>query len=76
MNILFEIIDNFNIKYSENLNKLKFVDDDAEYMFSHLENDIYRIRKLSTTRNANVIFSIKLIKEQEDKDLKTFIDAL
>ncbi|WP_267886174.1 hypothetical protein [Streptobacillus moniliformis] len=34
------------------------------------------LEKLSTTRNANVIFSIKLIKEQEDKDLKTFIDAL
>ena len=37
----------------------RFILDGTEYMFS-LREDIYEIRKLSGTFNANVIFSLKL----------------
>lgn len=76
MNINFELTDDFNIKSNNRLNKLKFQVDDSEYMFSHFKENIYHIRKLSNTRNANVIFSIELRKEQNPTDLENFVNSL
>lgn len=76
MNIDFELTDDFNVISNEKLDKLKFTLKDSEYMFSYFNNNIYRIRKLSNTKNANVIFSIKLIKEQDIIDLEYFVKTL
>lgn len=76
MNINFELTDDFNIKSNNHLNKLKFQVDDSEYMFSYFKENIYHIRKLSNTRNANVIFSIELRKEQNPTDLENFVNSL
>lgn len=76
MNIHFELTDDFNVISNEKLDKLKFTLKDSEYMFSYFNNNIYRIRKLSNTKNANVIFSIKLIKEQDIIDLEYFVKTL
>lgn len=50
--------DKLYVASSQNLHNKRFIIDDTEYMFS-LRNDMYEIRKLSNTYNANVIFSIK-----------------
>ena len=42
------------------------------YFFSEQSPNVYRINKLSKTYHMNVIFSIKLIKEQSLNDLKEF----
>lgn len=76
MSINFKILDDFEIESSQDLNKMKFKVLDSDYMFSHKKDNIYRIRKLSNTRNANVIFSIQLLKEQDSADLKNFISNL
>lgn len=47
--------------------------DDNEYYFSPRKENEYEIRKLSKTNNMNVIFSLKLIKKQDERDLKDFI---
>ena len=49
--------DKLFITSSINLNNQKFFVNNNEYMFSKRENE-YEIRKLSKTKNANVIFSI------------------
>lgn len=42
------------------------------YYFSKQFDNIYEIRRLSNTYNMNVIFSIKLKKDQDAEDLKEF----
>lgn len=47
------------------------------FQFSRvLEGNLYSIRRLSNTRNANVIFTIESKKEQQDLDIKLFLNAL
>lgn len=65
----FQELNDFKIKSNQKLEKIKFSVSNYDYIFSKLEENIYRIRKLSNTRNANVIFSINLIKENSDQDL-------
>lgn len=76
MSIKLKLLDDFEIESSQDLNKMKFKVLDSDYMFSHKKDNIYRIRKLSNTKNANVIFSIQLLKEQDSADLKNFISNL
>ena len=45
-------------------------------MIRKYDDDTYRIRKLSNTNNPNVIFSIKLIKDQDKFDLEKFKSRL
>lgn len=56
--------------------KEKFFVGENEYMVSEIINGEYYIRKLSATKNANVIFSIKLKKEQDLADLTQFEQSL
>ncbi|MCV3728320.1 hypothetical protein OF376_00765 [Ureaplasma miroungigenitalium] len=76
MSFSYKELDNFIISSNDNIDKLKFSVNDGNYMIRLLENNLYRIRKLSNTYNANVIFSIKLKKEQDKKDLLKFESAL
>lgn len=47
------------------------------YQFNNINKNIYNIRKLSNTNNANVIFSIKLIKNyQKEEDLRLFLEDI
>lgn len=50
--------DKLFVTSNEDLDKIRFVIDEYEYMFSK-RDDRYEIRKLSNTFNANVIFSIE-----------------
>lgn len=75
-NINFVLLDDFMIKSSEAIDNMKFSIKDADYMIRKSEKDIYKIRKLSNTRNANVIFGIKLINEQNPSDLNQFRESL
>ena len=49
--------------------------DGYEYLFRN-DGKYYTVRRLSNTYNSNVIFSIKLKKRQEEKDLNQFVDEL
>ena len=50
---------------------------DYTYQFNNIDKNIYNVRKLSNTNNANVIFSIKLIKNyQEEEDLISFLEDI
>lgn len=42
------------------------------YYFSPADNNTYVIKRLSNTRNMNVIFSIKLKRTQDAQDLSEF----
>jgi len=42
------------------------------YQFKHENDNVFKVTKLSNTSNPNVIFSIALIKEQEQRDLDKF----
>lgn len=65
----------FIITESNLENKIKI--NDNYYQFSKIDRNKYNVRKLSNTNNANVIFSIKLIKNyQESEDLKRFLEDL
>lgn len=57
------------------MHNTRFILDDSEYMFS-LRGKDYEIRKLSSTFNANVIFSIHLKSNQFIEDLTAFEDEL
>lgn len=46
------------------------------YQFKKEGENVFNVRKLSNTRNANVIFSISLKKEQDTDDLRTFESSL
>lgn len=43
-----------------------------DYQFNPIKDNLFEIRWLSNTKNANVIFSISLIKEQAENDLIEF----
>lgn len=60
------------------INKQKFNYKDNEYMFSAKENYIYEVRKLSKTKNANVIFSLSLkddVKGMSDEDFIKYLSS-
>lgn len=46
--------------------------DGCDYIFNKICSGTFRVRKLSNTYNANVIFSIALKKQQDMVDLKQF----
>lgn len=56
----------------EKIHNDKFVLGNYTYYLSEKSYGIYEVRRLSNTYNMNVIFSIKLIKSQEENDLKEF----
>ena len=60
------------VDISEKIQKDKFVLGDYTYYLSRQNSEIYEVRKLSNTYNMNVIFSIELIKTQDENDLKEF----
>lgn len=76
MNIQYELKNGFKLFSNQDLDGLKFSIGDSDYMIRKIKNNLYRIRKLSNTRNPNVIFSIKLIKEQDKEDLNNFLRSL
>ena len=43
-----------------------------DYQFNPIKDNLFEIRRLSNTKNANVIFSISLMKEQAENDLIEF----
>lgn len=57
---------------SDQVNKEKFCIGKYTYYFSKQSQNTYEIRRLSNTYNMNVIFSIKLKKDQDIEDLKEF----
>lgn len=65
------------ISSNDNLNKLSFNIDNIQYMFSQKKASIeYTIKKLSNTKNANVIFSITLAKNVIGISHNEFISSL
>ena len=56
----------------EKIHNDKFISGDYTYYLSEQNSGRYEVRRLSNTYNMNVIFSIKLIKSQEDNDLAEF----
>ena len=62
------------VKTEKDIDKVKFMYEDSEYMFSKRQ-DTYEVRKLSKTHNANVIFSIQL-KEEASGNIEEFIKDL
>ncbi|MEI0487107.1 hypothetical protein [Brachyspira intermedia] len=64
------IITEYNFNKKININNYS-------YQFNNIDKNIYNVRKLSNTNNANVIFSIKLIKNyQEENDLRLFLEDI
>lgn len=53
-------------------NKTQVRTRDRRYQLNKVDIGIYEVRKLSNTRNANVIFSIELIKIQSPDDIHIF----
>lgn len=73
-----EVIDNrknIYIKSSSNMDKIRFILDNYEYMFSQ-RDDLYEIRQLSNTFNSNVIFSIELMNDVQGLSREQFIKSL
>lgn len=61
----------------EYFDKLKFSISDINCQLSFKEDQgMYEIRKLGSTNNPNVIFSVECIKEQDKSDLELFIKIL
>lgn len=75
-NIDFNIVEDFKIQSESNLDDYKFEIESYTYMLREDTEDIYKVRRLSNTRNANVIFSIYLKKNQDDEDLNIFKSRL
>lgn len=50
--------------------------DEFDIYLSKAKDSFYKVKKRSNTRNLNVIFSIKLIKDQNQQDLKAFINRI
>lgn len=64
------------VNISERIHKDKFVLGDYTYYLSKQNSGDYEVRRLSNTYNMNVIFSIELIKGQDDSDLEEFESEL
>lgn len=60
------------VNISERIHKDKFILGDYTYYLSERNFGSYEVRRLSNTYNMNVIFSIELIKGQDDSDLEEF----
>ena len=60
------------VDISERVHKDKFILGDYTYYLSVRNSGDYEVRKLSNTYNMNVIFSIELIKTQDENDLEEF----
>lgn len=50
--------------------------DDFDLYLSKVKESFYKVKRRSNTRNLNVIFSIKLIKDQNQQDLKSFLNRI
>ena len=73
----YDVIFTFNgrkiyAEINEPITKDRFILGNYTYFLSPYNQNKYEIRKLSNTRNMNVIFSIKLINCQNIEDLKEF----
>lgn len=60
------------VDVSEKINTDRFTLGDYTYYLSKQNSGNYEVRRLSNTYNMNVIFSIELIKSQDENDLKEF----
>lgn len=60
------------VAISEKVHKDKFILGNYTYYLSEQNSGNYEVRRLSNTYNMNVIFSIKLIKTQDENDLEEF----
>lgn len=60
------------VDISEKINKDKFIMGNYTYFLSKRNIGDYEVRRLSNTYNMNVIFSIELIRTQDENDLKEF----
>jgi len=60
------------VNISERVHKDRFILGDYTYYLSLQDTGNYEVRKLSNTYNMNVIFSIELIKGQDENDLDEF----
>ena len=67
--------DKLFVQSNQNLHGKRFTYMQSEYMFSQRHSE-YEIRKLSDTRNSNVIFSIKLIAAKSGLSDADFINLL
>lgn len=66
----------FEIESFKDLDKFSFTIGENNFILREKSPNLYRVRKLSNTKNANVIFNINLVKEQDKEDLKAFVDAI
>lgn len=66
--------DKLFVESNINIDKVRFSYGGFDYMFSK-RGDVYELRKLSRTFNANVIFSVSL-KNKADKYQKEFVSYL
>lgn len=64
------------ISFENSINNQKFSFNDNDYFLSPQEKNLYRLRQLSKTNNSNVIFSIKLKRDQNPEDLILFQQSL
>lgn len=64
------------VRINEKIKTDRFIVDKYEYYLSHYQENEYEIRKLSNTKNRNVIFKIKLKKAQDKNDLDEFESGL
>ena len=60
------------VDISEKVHKYRFILEDYTYYLSVQNSGDYEVRRLSNTYNMNVIFSIELIKAQDESDLEEF----
>lgn len=67
--------DKLFITSTQNLDNHRFILDGFEYMFA-IRGDVFEIRKLSNTKNANVIFSIDKVENVEGMMSEEFILSL
>lgn len=64
------------VDISERVHKDRFILGTYTYFLSKQNSGYYEVRRLSNTYNMNVIFSIELIKNQDENDLKEFVSDL
>lgn len=67
--------DKLYVKTNEELHNKRFITNGYEFMFSK-RNNVYEVRKLSNTFNANVIFSIELKPGKQGLSFTQFAELL
>lgn len=60
------------VDISERVHKDRFIMGDYTYYLSEQNSGDFEVRRLSNTYNMNVIFSIELVKAQDENDLEEF----